>query len=409
MSKSSLIEKLPESLRHTLEFSNGSKFWSAVERYGTPFIEPVPGSDHYRATFVVKGDAETTSIVGTGGGFNWVETRFDRIPDTDIWLTQFEIEPGQIGSYVFLRNLPPGTDYWAQRNFAIGDPFNKNVLNWSAWPKGTGVPYSTFVYNAPGAIPGLFLEEPPVDAIGKRAILTFESQTLRNSRDVHTYLPKGHLPGESLPLLIVFDGTSYFGGMSVPRILDNMIARGVIPPLAAIGPCSIDTPTRNRELPCNREFFDMLTEELLPFVQRELAIDWHGKPVVLAGSSYGGLAALYGGVIRGDLFTHVLSQAGAVYWSPEEDFSKGHSWLPKEIERTGKLPSKVYFDAGTRDNVFTSDGKHPAILEANRALVEQFTRQRFEHFKYLEYCGGHDYACWQRSFPVGLEWLLNKA
>lgn len=405
---STLKGKLPERFQEYLDLNDSSAFWAEIERLGTPLMEPVTGSDEYLITFVARGDENTTSFTGNGGGFFWKETPFKRVEKTDIWFAQVQAPRGHVGSYVILKNLPQGTDYWDQRKYAHPDEFNRrHKLTWAAWPKATTKPYFTFVYETPGALPIKYLQNPEEEVRGQRIETTFTSGILGNARDLFVYLPYGFERGVKMPLMIVFDGSSYFYGLDVPTMLDNMIAAGIIPPLVALFPCSIDTPTRSRELPCNPDFIRFLSEELLPFAETSYGIDLSGQPIILAGASYGGLAALYGAVMQPNRLTHVLSQAGAFYGVPLEDYSQGHSWLPQEIARTGQLPTKMYFDAGTADTTYTSDGKHPPNLDVNRAMQEQLKQMEYRDFKYLEYTGGHDYACWQRTFPIGLEWLLN--
>lgn len=405
---STLKGKFPERFQEYLDLNDSSAFWAEIERLGTPLMEPVTGSDEYLITFVARGDENTTSFTGNGGGFFWKETPFKRVEKTDIWFAQVQAPRGHVGSYVILKNLPQGTDYWDQRKYAHPDEFNRrHKLTWAPWPKATGRSYSTYVYETPRALPLKYLEKPAEAIRGRRLESRFTSNILGNTRDLFIYFPLTFEPGMATPLLIAFDGSAYFNGLAVPTMLDNMIAEGAIPPLVALFPCSIDTPTRNRELPCHPDFIRMLCDELLPLSEQNHSVNFTGQPVILAGSSYGGLASLYGAVMRPDRFTHVLSQAGAFYGVPSEDYSQGHSWRPQEIARTGMLPQKLYFDAGTSDNMYTSEGKHPSNLEVNRALHEQLRQMKYGNFKYLEYSGGHDYACWQRTFPIGLEWLLN--
>lgn len=99
---------------------------------------------------------------------------------------------------------------------------------------------------------------------GEGGVHTMRSSHLRNWRRVWTYAPAGHETMTDLPVLVLLDGEVWGPGLGVATLLDNLIADGVLPPLVALMPDSLDNDTRWDELTCDDAFVDFLTGELLP-------------------------------------------------------------------------------------------------------------------------------------------------
>ncbi len=74
---------------------------------------------------------------------------------------------------------------------------------------------------------------------------------------------------------------------------------------------------RNRELPCNPSFVDFLVQELPPWVRERYHVTTDPAKTIVAGQSYGGLAAAYAGFCHSDVFGNALSQSGSFWWKPE--------------------------------------------------------------------------------------------
>lgn len=250
-----------------------------------------------------------------------------------------------------------------------------------------------------------YLECPPrADAPqGKVDRYSFRSRILRNQRDIWVYTPHG-FPQESKPykLVLLFDGEAYTTLIPTPTILDNMIADGEIPPTVAVLVGSIDTDTRNIELPCCQPFNDSLITELLPWVRSHFHVSSNPADVVVAGSSYGGLAALFAGIKHPEIFGNVLSQSGSFWWKPEGASSP--SWMLSLVNGTSCKPIRIYLEAGKLENI-DYEG-FPSILRVNRELQKLLKSQGYEVY-YHEFNGGHDYFNWQYTLPEGLKTLLS--
>ena len=203
------------------------------------------------------------------------------------------------------------------------------------------------------------------------------------------------------PVLILFDGEAYTEVVSTRRILDNMIADKVIPPIVAVFVGSIDYETRCKELPCYEPFFKCLITELFPWIKEEFTVSAKPQDIIVAGSSYGGLAAIYAAMKNSDVVGNVLSLSGAFWWQPED--STKPSWIITQMEKSPLLPLKIYMDAGTLEDDERQGA--PSILTTNRQLSE-ILRKKGYTFKYVEFGGAHEYFSWQGNLSTGLLYLI---
>lgn len=171
------------------------------------------------------------------------------------------------------------------------------------------------------------------------------------------------LQEKATPLLILNDGQNqwkghgYWGGWHSDEITKQLLRQGKIESLYLL---AIDHPPTRREtyLPTYqaKEYVDFLAEELIPKLRKKYNI----STISIAGSSYGGVSALYAGVMRPDVFTQVACLSYA--WYPQE---KMLNLLQKKA-----LPlKKLYLDAGTRWTENPEDQRHD---------YQELTQQLFE-------------------------------
>lgn len=237
---------------------------------------------------------------------------------------------------------------------------------------------------------------------GKLLHYRFKSHLLKDKRDIWIYVPASYQSENSpYPLLIVFDGQAYTSQLIPgPTILDNLIGAGQIPPLVAVFISSVDQCKRNRELPCYAPFIDSLAQELLPWLQKRFHITSRPSQTIVAGSSYGGLAAAYTSLRYPQHFGNVLSQSGAFWWQPPR---LPGPWLVKQFENQPLLPIRFYLDVGDQE-IESWEGKM-SMVNVNRLLHRVLTNKGYQ-VSYYEFQGGHDYDCWRKTFATGLIALI---
>jgi enterochelin esterase family protein len=220
--------------------------------------------------------------------------------------------------------------------------------------------------------------------------MRISSAILKNKRDVWIYTPAGYLKNQRpYPLLMIFDGQAYVSNLiPAPTILDNLIANQYIAPVVAVFVSSIDQASRNRELPCEESFVEFLAQELLPCIHQYYHVTHDPAQTTVTGSSYGGLAAAYAGLMHPEIFGNVLSQSGSFYWKDQ--------WIIHRFEAASKLPLRFYLDVGDQEN---------ELVAINRYLFDVLKTKGYPIF-YAEFPGGHEYKCWKAAFPIGLLALL---
>jgi enterochelin esterase family protein len=231
------------------------------------------------------------------------------------------------------------------------------------------------------------------------------SAALSNStREISVYTPAGYSPrGSAYPLVLIFDREAYLQTLDVPTLLDNMIGAGVIPPVVAAFVSNVD---RSTELPSNPVFAKFIAEELLPELRGKYHLRRDGARNVIAGASYGGLAATYIAYNYPKAFGNVLSQSGSYWWHPgyetesEDQFARNWNWLPRQVAGSRRLPIKFYLDVGLWEGA--------GMLTPNRTFRDLLQAKGYD-VTYREFVGAHTYLNWRATFPEALISLIGNA
>ncbi|EKK3978605.1 enterochelin esterase [Cronobacter sakazakii] len=325
-----------------------------------------------------------------------------RLPGTDAWYWRTELDAAWRGSYCFIPSTK--TDDFAPDAFAdvparhalregwrallpqaIPDPFNPHH-----WRGGRGHPMSALHLPDAPAQPGW--EEKDV-AYTPAQEFVWQSEKLGNARRVWLFTTGGDDAPLTRPLAILLDGQFWANSQPVWPALQMLTNSGALPPAVYLLVDVIDTAHRSRELPCNANFWEALWEELLPQARNHTR--WRDAPdtTVIAGQSFGGLAALYAGLRWPQRFGCVLSQSGSFWWPTREASGEG-GWLVEELAagRFDPRGLRIYLEAGLHE---------PLILQANQRLVSLLQRTQPPLF-WRQVEGGHDALCWRGGLTDGL-------
>jgi putative esterase len=151
--------------------------------------------------------------------------------------------------------------------------------------------------------------------------------------------------------------------------------------------------TRTRELTPNPEFAAFLARELLPWVHARYHVTSDPRMTLVAGSSFGGLAATYAALLHPELFGNVLCQSGDFSWAPDHIHAMGKladamtetGWFAKEFIKSPRLPIRFHMDAGVFDQVGTGGN----VLETSRHMRDVLLAKGYE-VHYQQFFGGHD-------------------
>jgi enterochelin esterase-like enzyme len=207
--------------------------------------------------------------------------------------------------------------------------------------------------------------------------------------------------------------------MTLPRILDNLIAQQRVPAMILImianGGGDAQGHERGKEYDTMSGLFaEYIETEVLPLVEKncqvKLTKDPDGRAAM--GSSSGGSAALIMAWYRTDLYHRVLTTSGTFVnqqWPFDPKTPDGawgfHNGL---IAESPKKPIRLFISVGDRDllnpNVMR-DGMHDWV-EANNRMAKVLKAKGY-HYQYL-FCqnAGHGIGNAKSQFlPHAIEWV----
>lgn len=364
-------------------------FWAAHPR--TPILEVSdPGKafaeGRYTVTFLFQdADAEEVllSIAGVTDAEDLAGSLMRRVPDTDLWHLSYRMRGDWRASYGFIRRLPGEVWPWgdgdpivAGAGFGAGVPDprsprrcrDRNGREWS-------------VVALPDAPAQPWLERR--DGLAARGRVT--ERLGPQARTVWVYEPPGWSVQEPLPVVVLLDGDVWAGAQDIATTVDNLLADRRMRPCLVVMPRAASTVAGADESAAESAW---IARSLLPWVREHYSVSDAAVDVIVAGQGLGAYTALRVAMEYPDLIGGVLSQS-ATLWQRR---------LPApDVTRIHQL--HVYIEVGSLET---------ALRNPNERLAAEFTRLGADaHF--VEYNGGHDYACWRGGIAEGLRTLLGPA
>ncbi len=234
------------------------------------------------------------------------------------------------------------------------------------------------------------LANPQLEAKGKVRRFRLESKHLAETRRIMSYSPAG-FEDKLLPTFYIQDGVAYYRIAKLPEVLETLIAEGY-PPVHLI---FIEPNDRAKEYRYNDSYQAFIIEELLPFIQTELATTSQRGAM---GASLGGLMSAILGIKHPDLFQTVISQSGAFMGSPDElDFYTGQSsWVLETLGEKERLPLRWYIDTG----------KLEWLYDINKQVAEVLNAKDYD-VQYAERNSGHNWVTWRNGLGEALKFALS--
>jgi len=382
-------------------------FWQEVTMQGAPLVEPIKGESRYVwLTFLWRAKGETKNVVIGSDLGNWRDLstlQMTRLADTDLWYKTYRVRDDARFPYRLSVNdsLIP---FYSEAREKQPIKFQPDPLNPRQYDFFKPTIHS--VVELPAA-PSLALITRPPDVPKSQGgrIDRFHSTILNNDHRMWVYTPPGYKrEGKPYNLLLLFDGSGYVSLIPAPVVLDNLLAKGLIPPTVAVLVDSGGGEARDRELSCNPQFADFITKEVLPWVRQNYHITSEPSQTTVGGASLGGLAAAYVAMKHPEIFGNVLAQSGSFWWKPENDDE--YEWLTRQFVASPKLPIRFYLQIGLLENLSTARLYSTTMLVASRHLRDVLQAKGYS-VQLQEINGGHDWFNWQAALPDGLTSLLN--
>ncbi|MFZ4834857.1 enterochelin esterase [Rouxiella sp. Mn2063] len=403
------------------------EWWQQIAELGSPIAEALDkdrikmtwfwrdpqGSEAHSATRRVYVD-----INGVTDHHSTSPASMQRLPDTDVWHWSTTVEHDWRGSYSLIpisdSHLPPvfSTDDGERKRqqrawwislfpLAIADPLNLYPANFTRYS------YPHCVAQAPSAPDqSVWLAADKAFKSQRCQHFVWESSQLGNRRDIWLYASGEAEDDARRPLVILLDGQNWIDGYPLLPVLESATTNGTLPAACYLFIDVIDSAHREKELPCNAEFWQAIQHELLPLAKQRMAFSDDGERTIVAGQSYGGLAAMYAGLHWPERFGRVLSQSGSFWWPNLQlmtHFEQRHrleaGWLTQQLQRSDVAPASL--------SIFMEAGNRESDIEFVNQQLYQALKAAGHRVSYRVFSGGHDALCWRGGLLDGLHQLLS--
>jgi len=242
----------------------------------------------------------------------------------------------------------------------------------------------------------------------------FESKILGNRREITIYLPAGYDDRDDrrYPVLYMQDGQNLFDAerayipgqhWQLKEAADAAIGERTAAPMiivaadhAGIGRMDEYTPVRDAKHKGGgraAEYARMLIEELKPLIDSRYRTLTDADDTGIAGSSLGGLVALYVGLSRRDAFGRIAAMSPSIWW--------GDRAILRTVEEFRGPAPRIWSDIGGREGM--------EALNDARALRDRIAAKGWgeDSFRFYEdRRADHSERAWARRVKTVLEFLF---
>lgn len=292
----------------------------------------------------------------------------------ELWTYTIELDSAAYLEYAF---------YDPRTKKRIKDPLNKNTIF-------NGIAHYNHFFYMPEARPASLASkrrDVPCGKVSRHLVDTWMIEE-DGKREIHLYQPPVKEP---VPLLVVYDGVDYLKRAMLNVIVDNLIYKKRIQPIAMVFIQNGDE-RRGVEYACSDATLMTIEHSILPFAAKKLNlldIKKNRGAYGVLGASFGGLMSMYTGLRMPEVFGKVISQSGVFE-------SEGRDYVAVDLIRAKMAREiKIWMDIGHYD----------WLLEDNRRL-QLLLQENGYNVTYREFAGGHNYTCWRDEVWRALEKLF---
>ena len=345
--------------------------------------EPVPLVEDAACTFLWRGEADAVAVEHRVIGWP-IPLAMRRLKDSDLWHATVELPRPWRVEYRVLVQRGDTTE-------GMLDPLN---------PRQVVGPTSqmSVVEGTAHASPDWAVPDPAAVA-GELTEVWVPSRALK--RDVHLtlYLPARVHRNDRVPLLVMHDGGDFLRYSSAATVLDNLMHRRLMADCVV----AFDHPeNRLREYAASPAHGRFLTGELVPLLERRLPLRGSPQGRLLAGASFGAVAALSAAVRAPGFYGGVLLESASLrYTVIGRDLAAGRVFEPvvRFVNQLRARPRVV------TERIFQTFGSYEPLAEPNRAMTEVLQRMAGE-VRVVEGPDGHNWTNWRDRLLDGLGWLV---
>ncbi|MDB6068356.1 MAG: enterobactin/ferric enterobactin esterase [Pedosphaera sp.] len=250
--------------------------------------------------------------------------------------------------------------------------------------------------------------------------LVVETHPTPYKRTITVYIPSQYVPGSAAPFIVTHDGPGMdHPDMSLPHVLDNMIAQHRLPPMIAImianGGGDAQGSERGLEYDTmSGKYAEFIETEVLPRVESNYGVKLSKDPEARAtmGNSSGGAAALIMAWYHPEWYHRVITYSGTFVnqqW-PFNPETPGGAWdfHDKLIPQSPPKPIRLWMEVGDRDLLnpnIMRDNMHDWV-EANNRMAAVLKVKGY-HYQYVyALSAGHVAGpVRNQTLPEALEWV----
>ncbi len=374
------VQRPAKSSRHRrAEFAAGGAGEARVLQppARTPVVEP--GLAH----FVWQGEAEAVWL----RHFMSLEpTSFAmaRVPGSDSWTLTLKVPDRTRFEYKF-DIFRRGHSQW------INDPMNPDQ---ATDPFGANSVCMTHGYTPPD-----WAVADPGRGGGEIETFTLEKTSFGAPRGVSAYRPAGYDEAKTYPLVVIHDGWDYVDHAALIPALDNLIARGDIPPLVA---ALTQSPDRNHEYVDDPRHTDFVVEGLLPAFEARYSVDPRPRRRVIMGASLGAVASLSVAARAPRVFGAGILKSGSFIFDPK--LLETRSALFRDV--SAFIDSLSLGERHLR-RAFVTCGRYEGLVSQNRRMAAYLRRSGIDT-RYAEGRDAHHWHNWRDQIRAGLMWCLRE-
>jgi len=258
-----------------------------------------------------------------------------------------------------------------------------------------------------------------VDPNNPKALIV-ETHAKPWQRAITVYVPAQYKPGKKAPFIVIHDGPALDKtDMTLPIVLDNLIAQKRVPAMIAIlvqnGGGDAQGSERGLEYDTmSGKFAEFIEAEVLPAVEKNANVKLTRKASgrAVMGCSSGAAAALSMAWYHPEWYSKVVSYSGTYVnqqW-PFNPETPGGAWGYHEsiIANAKKKPIRLWMHVGDRDlfnpNVMRDD-MHDWV-EANHRMAKVLREKGYDYqYSYALDSGHCDKKVREQTLPQALEWV----
>lgn len=227
---------------------------------------------------------------------------------------------------------------------------------------------------------------------GKIDTISYESETVGNSRRALVYTPPGYSSSKKYPVLYLLHGIGgdekeWYNGGSPQVILDNLYAQGKLEPMIVIMPNgraikddrAIGNPMAADKVAGFAVFERDLLNDLIPFVESKFPVLTDREYRAIAGLSMGGGQSLNFGLGNLNKFAWVGGFSSAPNTKRPEE-------LVPDPDATKKQLKLLWISCGADDG----------LISFSKRTHDYLTEKGVPHIYYIE-PGVHDFKVWKNG------------